>query len=508
MKYLKRNRINKHSIFAFYILSISQLFISTVMAEDITALTNNELVSKLTAKFSDSLLFSIAVPQGASGLIIKTGDHIPPGIPSCVGDEDPSSCQGDSILIVKYDSIPTLDDYDCIDDDNNGNGYRNGAECSFSEPQAGTYFVRMYAKSMFYSAHIKASYTEDQSVKTYSVNNLSVAQGQWIEYFLDIPAGTTQLKVEMSGESGDADLYVHNENSDFSCIPWLVGNDETCIINDPKSERWSIGIYGYSTASGVNLKATVTSYNNVELVINPVSDGWEGIGADNAKAIALSAADSLLENIPGVSLDPIILENSSDGPVVLFQRGSNNEYQVKINIGDTFWAQLVYQFSHEFMHILSNYGRTESDSNQWFEEALCEAASIHAVKRLSVVWETNPPLPHLQSFAPSMKDYYNNLIAEPHRYLQSGDSIANWYQREQVSLRNDAGQRDKNEVLGTKIYQFFEESPDRWRAVRYINMSNVNGQITLKQYLTDWQTHLPDDLKYVAETISDWFGYQ
>ena len=216
----------------------------------------------------------------------------------------------------------------------------------------------------------------------------------------------------------------------------------------------------------------------------------------------------MLENIPGVSLDPIILENSSDGPVVLFQRGSNNEYQVKINIGDTFWAQLVYQFSHEFMHILSNYGRTESDSNQWFEEALCEAASIHAVKRLSVVWETNPPLPHLQSFAPSMKDYYNNLIAEPHRYLQSGDSIANWYQREQVSLRNDAGQRDKNEVLGTKIYQFFEESPDRWRAVRYINMSNVNGQITLKQYLTDWQTHLPDDLKYVAETISGWFGYQ
>jgi hypothetical protein len=71
------------------------------MAEDITALTNNELVSELTAEFNESLLFSIAVPQGASGLIIKTGDHISSGIPSCVGDEDPSSCQGDSILIVK-----------------------------------------------------------------------------------------------------------------------------------------------------------------------------------------------------------------------------------------------------------------------------------------------------------------------------------------------------------------------------------------------------------------------
>lgn len=506
MKYSNRHGIKKHSIFALFILIASLLCLSSVRAEDITELTNGELIGDLTAEFNDSLLFSFVVPEGATDLQIKTGDHIPPGIPSCVGDDDNSSCQGDSVLFVKYGSIPTLDDYDCVDDDNNGNGYRNGAECSTSTPQAGTYYIRMYAKSMFYSAHIKASYTENQSVKTYSANNLSLAQGQWLEYYLDIPEGTAQFKVEMSGGNGDADLYVYNESGGFECVPFLSGNDETCVFNNPVTERWSIAVHGYSAASGVNLKATVTSLNNTELVINPVGEGWSDIGTDNAEAIALSAAVSLLENIPGVSLDPVLLENSSAGPITLFERGSNNEYQVKVNIGGTFWAQFVYQFSHEFMHILSNYGGTENDANQWFEEALCEAASIHAVQRLAIVWETNPPLPHLQSFAPSMQDYYENLIAEPHRYLQSGDSLASWYQREQTSLRADAEQRNKNEVVGTKIYQFFEESPDRWRAVRYLNIANANSQISLEQYLNDWRDQLPEDLKYVAETISGWFA--
>jgi hypothetical protein len=164
------------------------------------------------------------------------------------------------------------------------------------------------------------------------------------------------------------------------------------------------------------------------------------------------------------------------------------------------------------MHILSNYGETENDANQWFEEALCEAGSLQAVKRLSVAWQTDAPFPYMQSYAPSLEDYFNDAINEEHRYLsQPGDNIADWYQREQDSLRTESvslpAQRRKIEVVGTEIYMFFAESPDRWRSVKYLNLGNSGGNISLEAYLDEWNNNLPDDLKYVAETISGWFGF-
>jgi hypothetical protein len=256
------------------------------------------------------------------------------------------------------------------------------------------------------------------------------------------------------------------------------------------------------------LNANIFQSNPIStLIINPVAQGWGDVNPLDAKAVSLSAGKVLLENIPGLRLEPIILKNDPSGPISLYQRGSQNEYIILVNIKGLYWAQLAYQFSHELMHILSNYIATPGDANQWFEEALCEAASIHAIQRMSVVWRTNPPYPNFKSYSSSLGDYYKNLLAEQHRYLKPGETLANWYKREQQSLRANHAQRPKNELVGTKIYAFFNASPDRWRSVRYLNIGNANKQISLEQYLNDWRTSLPDDLKYVAKTISGWFGY-
>ncbi len=360
------------------------------------------------------------------------------------------------------------------------------------------------------------------SAKTYSDNNLSLPKGKWVEYYLDVPAGTSQLKVEISGGSGDADLWVFNKNHKFECSPWLNGNNETCTFKNPVAGKWHVELYGYKAFSGVSLKTVVTPESTTpapdptpdptpdpssEPVINLKPDGWDAMGANNVKAITLSAANTLLENIPGVSLDPIILGNTAAGPITYFNRGSNNEYLIDIDISGAFWAQLTYQFAHEYMHVLSNYGGTASDPNQWFEEALCEAASMQALKRMSISWQTNAPLSHLQSYAPSMESYFNDLINEDVRQLQPGDTIAAWYEREKSSLRANAGLRDKNEVIGNKIYKYFAASPDRWRSVRYLNLGITNKNITLEEYLNKWKASLPTDLKYVAATVSGWFGY-
>ena len=253
---------------------------------------------------------------------------------------------------------------------------------------------------------------------------------------------------------------------------------------------------------------TADSEEPSKLVIQTENVNWGNVNPLDARAVALSAGNEVLKNIPGLSLEKIILKNKAPGsPITLFKRGDNGEYLISVNIDGLFWAQLSYQFSHELMHVVTNYGNTKSDPNQWFEEAICEAASIQAIKDMSVSWQTNPPYPNFKSYSANLASYYESLVTENSRYLSSGDSIEAWYLREKNSLRADPGQRNKNEVVGTQLFFFLNAEPERWRAVKYLNIGNFSGNPSLKQYLAEWQSELPSDLKYVAVTVSSWFGY-
>ena len=91
---------------------------------------------------------------------------------------------------------------------------------------------------------------------TGGASNLSASQGYWQRDTVAIPAGTTQLIVDIAGGSGDADLYLHSSSpttSSYTCRPWLNGNTETCTINNPSSGTWHIGVRAYSTYSNVNM---------------------------------------------------------------------------------------------------------------------------------------------------------------------------------------------------------------------------------------------------------------
>ena len=97
-----------------------------------------------------------------------------------------------------------------------------------------------------------------QSSGVYEIN-LNAAKRTWLNYSLDVPAGTTQLVVNMSGGSGDADLYVRFGSQPttrkYDCRPYLTGNNESCVINNPAAGTWYMGIYGYEAFSGVTLEA-------------------------------------------------------------------------------------------------------------------------------------------------------------------------------------------------------------------------------------------------------------
>ena len=82
-------------------------------------------------------------------------------------------------------------------------------------------------------------------------------------YFqITVPANAIQLKVEISGGSGDADLYVRRGSlpttQTYDCRPWLLGNAETCTFSNPAAGIWYVMLTGDPSFSGVSLRGTYT----------------------------------------------------------------------------------------------------------------------------------------------------------------------------------------------------------------------------------------------------------
>ena len=85
--------------------------------------------------------------------------------------------------------------------------------------------------------------------------NLSATSGQWLRGSYDIPSGVSSVTFQISGGSGDADLYVRYGSqpttTSYNCRPYLNGNNEVCTFNNPQAGTWHIGIRAYSAFSGV-----------------------------------------------------------------------------------------------------------------------------------------------------------------------------------------------------------------------------------------------------------------
>ena len=79
-------------------------------------------------------------------------------------------------------------------------------------------------------------------------------------YKIDVPAGQEFLTIEISGGTGDVDLYVKKGSkptlTSWDYRPYLIGNNETVDVTNPAAATWYILLRGYQAYSGLTLKAT------------------------------------------------------------------------------------------------------------------------------------------------------------------------------------------------------------------------------------------------------------
>ncbi|MEY2149536.1 M4 family metallopeptidase [Rhodanobacter sp. 115] len=95
------------------------------------------------------------------------------------------------------------------------------------------------------------------------VTGVAGGSGADNDYFITVPAGASNLVMSISGGSGDADLYTKfgsaPTTSSYDCRPWKTGNSESCSVPSPSAGKYYIKVHGYSSYSGVTVKASYST---------------------------------------------------------------------------------------------------------------------------------------------------------------------------------------------------------------------------------------------------------
>jgi serine protease len=92
------------------------------------------------------------------------------------------------------------------------------------------------------------------------VTGLGAPLGTELRFTFEVPAGASNLRFEMSGGSGDADLYVRYGNAPtlqlWDCRPYANTSNETCAMPTASAGTWHVMVHAFTNISGVTLKAS------------------------------------------------------------------------------------------------------------------------------------------------------------------------------------------------------------------------------------------------------------
>ena len=242
--------------------------------------------------------------------------------------------------------------------------------------------------------------------------------------------------------------------------------------------------------------------NHLRIIILP--GDWGGSELVDIRKVCESAAATLMTHLPDDGFAPIMVQRNNSGPITLYQRGQGNEYIIKLDTSDRAWAQLAFQFAHEFCHVVCNY-RDATNQQLWFEETLCECASLYALRQMANEWKTNAPYSNWKSYATSLGEYADDRISA---YGERKDSISQFYLANQTELKKSGTNRALNTYLAIELLPLFEATPTAWQSLRYLNLGPAEENVSFKTYLKGWHDRAPERHRAFIRQIATEFDLE
>ncbi len=233
--------------------------------------------------------------------------------------------------------------------------------------------------------------------------------------------------------------------------------------------------------------------------------GWKGANQADLRAVFNSATSEIAVHFDGkekFEFEPIRVRRDNSGPIVLFKRSLRGEIVMLLSSSGTYWSQHSYQVAHEFCHILCRYKEGDK-TNLWFEESLCELASIYALRQMAITWQTSPPYRNWKDYGKSLKEYADDVAG---KYpVPDGLKFATWFKINHDKLSKKATQRELNGIVAVQLLPIFEKSPAAWRTLPYLNVDRGKKKQTFSEYLKAWHDNTPEELRPHVDNITKQF---
>lgn len=275
------------------------------------------------------------------------------------------------------------------------------------------------------------------------------------------------------------------------------------------ASRWLVAALAVLVVAPVAAQPVVPASAGQRPAIEVAAGSW---GSSEPAEIA-KVIDAVVAAFPAPAAGPptIRIRHRFGGPMVRYGLDGDGAAVVYLSARDSRWYQYVYQFAHEYCHLLSSFERKQVGhdivrEHQWFEESLCEAASLHALRRLAARWREAPPDVLLGEAAPLLARYAEQLLDEPHRRSGDGGSLAGWYARHEAHLRREPYAREMNEIAAMRLLPLFEKDPGRWAALAYLNATPPAPGQPFAAFLAAWSAATPPALRPLVDEIRALFG--
>lgn len=227
---------------------------------------------------------------------------------------------------------------------------------------------------------------------------------------------------------------------------------------------------------------------NTEAALTVINGNWGLTSLSAIRAVLLSVFRVLVHSFEAVPEAPVHVSRwDRDYQLTVHDK---RPYQVFLSAKDTYWSQYVYQFSHELCHILTHFDRYKKHKHTWFEESLCELASLHVLRSLAKAWKEDPPsdIFEASAFARNHQTYAEKvarktpIAPQPH--------LPVWLARNIDLLEDDPYCRELNRIMAVSLLSSFSQNPALWRDCGWLNRWDVRKDGTFSEYLNSWSNCL------------------
>ncbi len=236
------------------------------------------------------------------------------------------------------------------------------------------------------------------------------------------------------------------------------------------------------------LVAQINYLNALNIKVQP--GDWGNVKTEEIKVVLESTARVFLSYSTVLKNKKISVYKTSAAPKIYYKKLKSGAYRINISAKSRFWCQYAFQFAHELGHLICQT-RSGDSSNNWFEESICEAASLFALEKMADSWKNSPPYSNWKSYGIEFKRYRMDRIKNS-AYPENLD-LSSWWRQNRSLLSKNSNLRKQNLWVALEILPLIEKNPKiAWGTFECLNDSKNKNKKSFRKYLSDWKTACPD----------------